>query len=85
MGHDISVNENNEHKIKGILKNISDVNVDAAIAVTFVDRMEEKIATKIICVNDIEAGKIKSFYFNFIPPNAEKVKTYSLNVGEIIV
>ena len=84
-GHDITVNENNEHKIKGVLKNISDVNVDAAITVTFMDRMEEKIATKMICVNDIEAGKVKSFHLNFTPPNDEKVKTYSLNVGEIIV
>jgi hypothetical protein len=82
--HEIRTSENGGEEVRGVVKNISDVRTDAALIATFKDEKDEKIGIKVLLLKDIEPCSVKSFHFIFNAPENEKVKTYTLNIGEII-
>jgi hypothetical protein len=67
----------------GVLKNISDDKADAAVVTLFKDVKDEKIATRVIYVRDIEPGASKQFKFRFVVPAGETVNSYVISVGSI--
>ena len=75
--------ETGEEEIRGIVKNISEVKTDAALVATFYDPKEENIGTKVLVLRDIEPDTIRQFDLKFKPQEGDRVKTYSLTIGEI--
>jgi hypothetical protein len=71
-------------KVRGIVKNISDVRTDTALVATFFNSNKENIASKVIILKDIEPRSARNFEFTFNSPIGEKVKEYILNIGELI-
>ncbi len=72
-----------QERISGLLKNISDVKSDAAVIVTFTDYQNEKAGTEVLYVKDIEPHSTKKFNFVFDNPEGAKIKTYTIDVGDI--
>jgi len=81
--HEIRTTETGE-EVRGIVKNISEVKTDAALVVTFYDPKKENIGTKVLVLRDIEPNTIRQFDFKFKPQEGDRVRTYSLAVGEIV-
>lgn len=81
--HEIRTKDGTE-EIRGILKNISNNKTDSALVATFKNPMDEIIGIKVICVKDIEPDTVKTFHFVFDPPEGEAVKTYSLEIGDMV-
>lgn len=81
--HEIRTTENGE-EVRGLVKNISNTRADVALIATFKDAKEEKIGIKVLYLKGIEAGGLKRFYFVFTPPEGDSVKSYSLNIGDMI-
>jgi hypothetical protein len=71
-------------ELRGIVKNISDVRTDTALVATFFNSNKENIGTKVIILKDIEPNKTKPFYFKFKSTEADEVKSYILNIGDIV-
>jgi hypothetical protein len=71
-------------EISGILKNISDIKTDAVLVATFLDAKQEKVGMRVLAMKDIEPNSIRKFSLIFTPPPGEVVKTYSLDIGEMI-
>jgi hypothetical protein len=82
--HEIRTTATGGEEVRGILKNISNVRTDAALIATFTDAKDEKIGIRVIQVKDIESGELRKFHFIFSPLEGEKIKTYSLDIGEMI-
>ncbi len=82
--HEIRTISTGAEEIRGIVKNISNIKADAALVATFADAKGEKIGVKVIQVKDIEPGGIRKFRFIFTPPEGEKVRKYTLDIGELI-
>ena len=74
---------NGDVEISGVLKNISDGKADAAVVTLFKDVKDEKIATRVIYIRDIEPGASKQFKFKFDVPAGEAVNSYVISVGSI--
>jgi hypothetical protein len=70
-------------EISGVVKNISDVKTDAAVVTLFKDVKDEKIATRVIYIRNIEPGAAKQFRFKYIAPPDESVNSYIMSVGNI--
>jgi hypothetical protein len=70
-------------EISGFLKNVSDDKADAAVITLFKDVKDEKIATRVVYVRDIEPGTSKKFRFKFVVPEGESVNSYVISVGTI--
>ncbi len=82
--HEIRTTETGDEEVQGIIKNISDVTTDAALIATFKDHQGEKIGVKVLQIKDMYLGELRKFHFIFTPPEGVKVKTYSLDIGEMI-
>jgi hypothetical protein len=65
------------------VKNVSDGKADAAVVTLFKDVKDEKIATRVIYIRDIEPGASKQFKFKFDVPEGETVNSYIISVGSI--
>jgi sporulation protein YlmC with PRC-barrel domain len=74
---------NGDENITGILKNVHGVKTDAVVVTTFLDARDENLGVKALRVADIEPGTVKTFGFVFSPPAGEKVKTCTVDVGEM--
>ena len=70
-------------EVSGVVKNVSDVKADAAVVTLFKDVKDEKIATRVIYIRDIEPGASKQFSFKFVAPPDEVVNSYVMSVGNI--
>jgi hypothetical protein len=70
-------------EISGVLKNVSDGKADAAVVTLFKDVKDEKIATKVAYIRDIDPGASKQFRFKFVEPEDESVNSYVISVGSI--
>lgn len=70
-------------EISGVLKNVSEGKADAAVITLFKDVKDEKIATRVVYVRDIEPGTSKQFRFKFVVPAGETVNSYVISVGSI--
>ncbi len=82
--HDRNSIANDGERIGGTLKNLSGNKADAAVIVTFLDSNNEKIETKVLPVNGIAPHSIRRFSLDFYPPPGEKVKSYTIDAGEMI-
>lgn len=81
--HEKATIPNGGERISGLLKNLSNKNSNAAVIVTFLDLNDEKIGTKVTIVNDIGPSLLKRFSFDFYPPYGEKVKSYTIDIGNL--
>ncbi|MFA5629324.1 MAG: hypothetical protein WC958_03615 [Dehalococcoidales bacterium] len=70
-------------EVSGVVKNVSDVKTDAAVSTLFRDVKDEKIATRVIYIRDIEPGASMQFRFKFVVPAGEDVNSYAISVGDI--
>jgi hypothetical protein len=66
--------------VQGLVKNISNVNTDAALVVTFQDYKDEIIGCKVIIIRRINSGDTRQFHFLFKPQEGEVVKRCNLDV-----
>ena len=82
--HEIRTTDDGQEEVKGIAKNISGVKTDAALVATFLDSKKENIGTRVVILRDIEANSIKQFHFLFKPMEGDSVRTYTLNIGDIV-
>lgn len=73
---------NGDVNVSGMIKNVSGIKTDASVAVTFLDTNKEELGTVVLPVKDIEPGSVKNFSLLFRPPTGEKVKTYTIDIGE---
>ena len=73
---------NGDVNVSGMIRNVSAIKTDASVAVTFLDAKKEELGTMVLPVKDIEPGSVKNFSLLFRPPTGEKVKTYTIDIGE---
>ncbi len=71
-------------KISGILKNISDVNTDTVLVVTFLDSNKEINGIRVLEVKNIEPDCVRKFSLTFTPVKGDSVKTCLIDIGEMI-
>jgi hypothetical protein len=76
--------DNGDIEVRTIIKNISGENVNAVLSVTFKDASNEKIATKMVLVNNLNPGMIRKVNFKFDVPDDEIVKICIFEIGDII-
>ncbi|HAS04758.1 MAG TPA: hypothetical protein DCR71_03220 [Dehalococcoidia bacterium] len=81
-GDERKILPNGDVNVSGMIKNVSGIKTDASIAVTFLDTKKEEPGTVVLPVKDIEPGSVKNFSLLFRPPTGEKVKTYTIDIGE---
>lgn len=81
--HEIRTTEAGEEEVRGIVKNISEVKTDAALAASFYNPEKENIGIRVIILRDIEPNGTKQFHFKFKPQEGDIVRTYTLNIGEV--
>ena len=82
--HEIKTTDDGQEEVGGIVKNISGVKTDAALVATFYDSKKENIGTRVVILRDIEPDSIKQFHFLFKPQEGDIVRTYTLNIGDIV-
>ena len=82
--HEIRTTDTGEEEVKGIVKNISNVKTDTALVATFLDPNRENIGTKVIILRDIEPNSIRRFQFEFKPTEGDIIRSYALNIGDLI-
>ncbi|MFC2026541.1 hypothetical protein ACFLUX_01020 [Chloroflexota bacterium] len=82
--HEIIANKAGEEEINGVFINISEVKTDAALVAAFYDPKKENIGTKVLILRDIEPHTIHKYHLIFKPQEGDIVRTYTLNVGEIV-
>ncbi|MFZ7132830.1 MAG: hypothetical protein ACOWWR_10770 [Eubacteriales bacterium] len=68
---------------EGIVKNISDVKTDAAVIVTYLDKYQETLGTRVVVLKDIEPNSIRPFRSIFKPQYGDRVYTIKFNIGDI--
>lgn len=83
-GSELRTLENGCEEVCGIVKNISDVKIDAALLVGFKDNKNINIGTRVVVMKDLEPGMVRRFNFIFDTPKEEKVKSCSFDIGEIV-
>ncbi|MFZ7130967.1 MAG: hypothetical protein ACOWWR_01245 [Eubacteriales bacterium] len=75
--------ESDLKEVTGTIKNISEYKTDAVVIATFFNISKEEIGKKVLKIVDIDPNSIRKFNLTFY--SAENtVKTYSLDIGEII-
>jgi hypothetical protein len=81
---EIRKSENGTEEILGVVKNISDFKTDIALVATLIDLNDEIIEIKVLHLKNIEAGKSREFRFICGTHKEEKVKSYSIDIGEVV-
>jgi len=81
--HEIKTTDAGE-EVRGIAKNISDVKTDTALVATFLDSKKENIGIRVIILRDIEPNNIKQFHFLFKPMEGDRVRSYTLKIGDLV-
>lgn len=81
--HAINTTKAGDAVIQGIVKNICNVKVDAAIIVTFYDTDKETIGTRAVVLKDIEPGTVRQYELKFKPQAGDLVGGYGVAIGEI--
>ena len=82
--HEIKTTDDGQEEVRGIVKNISGAKTDAALVATFLDSKKENIGIRVVILRDIEPGSIKQFHFMFKPIEGDIMRTYTLNIGDIV-
>jgi hypothetical protein len=81
--YEIKTTETGEEEVWGVAKNISEVETDAALVITFYDANKENIGTKVLVLRAIEPNTTRKFDFRFRPQEGDTVRQCSIAVGEI--
>ena len=82
--HDKRTTDVGEEEIRGVVKNISGVKTDAALVATFFDAKKENIGNRVVILRDIEPDSIKQFSFIFKPMEGDRVRSYTLSIGDLV-
>jgi hypothetical protein len=82
--HEVRITPTGDEEVRGVLNNISGAKTDVALVATFMDYEDEKIITRVISVKDIEPKRSRKFHFICKIPEGEKVRTYTLTIGEML-
>jgi hypothetical protein len=82
--HDMTTTETGEEEIVGVVKNLSDVKTDAAVVANFYDPHKENIGTRVVFLREIEPNGIRKYNLKFKPQEGDIVRTYTLQVGDIV-
>ena len=82
--HEIRTTDGDGEEVRGIVKNISDFKTDAALVASFLDSKKESIGTRVIIIRDIEPNSARQFHFIFKPMEGDRVRSYSLNIGDLV-
>jgi hypothetical protein len=82
--HEARITDTGQEEVKGTVKNISNVKTDAALVATFLDPNRENIGVKVIILRDIEPNTIRQFNFLFKPTEGDIVRSYTLNIGDLV-
>lgn len=77
---DLNINVDGGLEFNGTLKNISDIETDAAVVATFVNHKKETIGDKVVLTRNLEPGKIKKFSFKFKPQEGDTVDTFNIKI-----
>jgi hypothetical protein len=77
---EIKLNEAGGLDITGSVKNISGVKTDAAIVVSYLNRKNEDIGSRVIVIAAIEPDSYREFKLDFKPPEGDIVNTGTLKV-----
>jgi len=80
---ELKVTGTGENEVSGIVKNLSDVKVDAIVFAVFYNMDKRDIGEKAALIREIEPHGMKNFAFVFKPQEGDDVASYTLNVGEL--
>jgi hypothetical protein len=81
--HEIKTVENGE-EVTGIVKNISETKTDTALVATFLDANKENIGIRVVILRDIEPNTTREFHCKFKPIQGDQVRSYTLDIGELV-
>ena len=82
--HEITTTDTSE-EVTGLVKNISNSKTDTALVATFFDsNKEENIGTRVLILREIESITTRQFHFKFKPMEGDKVRSYTLNIGDLV-
>ena len=81
--HDINPNAAGEDVVEGVVKNISKVQADAAVVITFYGANNVEIGRKVVVLRDIEPETIRQYALTFKPHEGDRVGTYNVAIGEL--
>jgi hypothetical protein len=70
--------------LRGLAKDISNTKTDTALVATFFDSKKENIGIRVMILRDIEPDIVKQFHFSFKPIEEDKVRSYTLNIGDLV-
>lgn len=82
--HEMKTVGNGEEEVRGVIKNVSNEKADAALAASFFDDKKENIGTRVIILRDIAPDDVKQFHITFKPIEGDKIKSYNLNIGDLV-
>jgi hypothetical protein len=82
--HEIQRKPSGKAIISGFIKNVSEVKSDAVIVATFTDYQNEKLGTRAVQIKDVEPGVTRKFSFTFDNPSGERIKSYTIDIGDMI-
>jgi hypothetical protein len=76
--------ESGEEEVSGVVKNLSEVKLDAAVVIAFFDPQKENIGTRVLVLKDMEPNTVRTFALRFRPQEGDTVRSCTLAVGEIV-
>ena len=82
--HDMRTTAAGEELLHGIVKNVSQVTIDAAVLVTFFNAEKETVGTRAVILREIEPGTVREYQVTFKPQEGDVVRSFSLGVAEIV-
>ncbi|MFZ7133474.1 MAG: FxLYD domain-containing protein [Eubacteriales bacterium] len=82
--YDMIKTQNGWMEVTGIVKNISEVNINGALLIHFKDTIDKNISAQAIILRDICPGSVRNFYITFNPPEGTIVRICTIDVAEII-
>ncbi len=82
--HEIRTTDTGEEEVRGVVKNISNVKAGAALVATFFDSNQENIGTRVVTLRDIDPDDVRHFHFIFKPMVGDRVRSYTLNIGDLV-
>jgi hypothetical protein len=84
LRYEIDTIETGEEEVRGVVKNVSDVKIDAAVAVTFFDGEKENLGVRVVVLKDMEPNTARQYTLRFRPQEGETVRGCSITAGEVV-
>lgn len=80
---EVQTMETGEEVVHGLVKNLSNVTMDAAVVVSFLDVDKEILGTRVVLVRGIPPDTVKPYEVTFKPEEGDTVISCDFRVGEI--